>query len=135
MMHHDKRVGAVGILEPTDAFVGITSVMQTRARIFPGQPFFQHPMEPFVMGPTSERRRQNPGPQALKRLSEDEARGVPAELIFQVRDANGAAVDARLVTVQLYTLPGGFDPPASYAVHGLTSTKRAVWRVAFAVHD
>ena len=50
--HHDKRVGAFGILEPSEAFVGINSMMQTRIAIFPGQPVFQSPLEPELVGVT-----------------------------------------------------------------------------------
>lgn len=133
--HHDRRVGAFGILEPSEAFVGINSMMQTRVPIFPGQPVFQHPLEPELVGVTPP----PPGPHhssgALLPLSEDEARGVPPEQIFEIRDASGASIDAHMVSLQLYAFPDGVDPALFFEAHGLTGNSREVWLVTFASHD
>ena len=131
--HHDSRVGAFGILEPSEAFVGINSMMQTRIPIFPGQPVFQHPLEPELVGVTPPA----PGPHrssgALLPLSEDAARGVPPEEIFEIRDASGDRMTLNGVFAP-HALADGVDPAPFVQAYGLTGKSREVWLVAFASH-
>ena len=132
MMHHGRRVGASGILEPSAAFVGIGSLMQTRATIFPGQPVFQDPLEPERFEATAPSQ-QHKGPQALRPLGEEEARGVAKDLVFDVRDASGNSVNAGMVVLQLHIIPDDADPGT---VLGFTAVgpSRQFWQVSFAVH-
>jgi hypothetical protein len=134
VMHHGKRVGALGILEPSEAFVGIDSMMQTRVSIFPGRPVFQHPLEPELLGVTRPPRGHSHSSGALLPLSEDEARGVPPEQILQIRDASGASIDTDTLSLQLYAIPDGVDP-APFEAHGFSDTSREVWHVLFASHE
>ena len=133
--HHGKRVGAFGILEPSEAFVGINSMMQTRVLIFPGQPVFQHPLAPELVGVTPAPSGPHHSSATLLPLSEDEARGVPPEQIFEIRDARGASIDAHMLSLQLYTVPDGVDSAPYFQAHGLAGNSREVWVVMFASRD
>ena len=132
VMHHGRRVGASGILEPSTAFVGIGSLMQTRVPIFPGQPVFQDPLEPERFEATTLSQ-QHMGPQALRPLGEEEARGVAADLVFEVRNASGNSVNAGLVVLQLHVIPDDADPET---ILGFTTggPSRQFWEVTFAVY-
>ena len=133
VLHHGRRVGASGILEPSPAFVGIGSVMQTRIPIFPGQPVFQDPLEPEHFAVTTPDRHHK-GPQALLPISEEEARGVAPNLVFEVRDAGGNPVNATMVLIQLHVIPDGADPETTSEATTVGSS-RQFWHVTFAVHD
>src|SRR5258706_65910 len=71
---------------------------------------------------------------ALSPLSDDEARGVPTEQIFQIRDASGARIDADMVSLQLYAVPDGVDPAPYVESFGFAGASREVWHVTFASH-
>lgn len=60
--HHDRRVGAAGILIPNQDMDEDCSMMQTRIEIFPGSPIFQSPEPLRWIGPTRVARSLGKGP-------------------------------------------------------------------------
>jgi hypothetical protein len=108
-------------------------MMQTRTTIFAGRPVFQHPIEPILLGVPPLPRDGTKSHVELQPLSDDEARGVPPEHIFEIRDARGAVIDTNTVRLQLWAIPDGVDP-AKYEAIGLSDTSRQIWRVSFASH-
>jgi hypothetical protein len=107
--HHGARVGAAGVLEPAESFAEISSVMQTRVSKLPGRPFFQVPLEARSLGGA---RTLAPGKKpettvALKPLSDQEARGISADLVFEIRGEDGRRIDTTMVTLDRRTYREG----------------------------
>lgn len=118
----DRALGAIHLLElPTPAqLVGVLlpvvpteelqSLMQTRVRILPAQPIFQHALAPVRLAPHG-RPPSNPGPIALTRMTDEQARGVPRALQLILRDAHGTARDPHLLALRAMQCPADPRPP------------------------
>jgi hypothetical protein len=79
-----------GMLEVESTFADIDELMQTRSPFLPGRPVMQTLMRDAHHGP---------GPVALREATEQEARGVPAEAVLEVRDESGAAIDVDMLLI------------------------------------
>ena len=132
-MHHGRRVGASGILETTEAFTGVSPLMQTRSWIAPGAPVFQHPVETIWFGVRRPAKPSNRGWVALEPLSEEEARGVPPERIFEIRTEDGGPVDTTMIVLELPVIPAGTDLSVAREQYGSVGNSREMWLVMFAV--
>jgi hypothetical protein len=107
--HHGARVGASGFLQPAESFAETSSVMQTRASMLPGRPVFQAPLEDLR---SREARTLAPGEKsgmtvALKPLGAEEARGIAADLVLEVRGDDGMRIDTEMVALDRRAHRGG----------------------------
>jgi hypothetical protein len=129
VLHHGRRVGARGILEPTDAFTDIESVMQTRVPIFPGEPVFHTDLDPEFIGdvPKVSKQARYPSEGALKQLTPEEARGVSTDRIFEIRDQTGELVETRTIVLERYFVA----PHAIPTEWGPIEARPEYWLVSF----
>lgn len=109
-------------------------MMQTRARILPGEPIFQSPIE-IDFNQADVRCAETSGPVALEPMSSEEARGVPADRVLVVRDDADNPIDADMVSLWLSILPADVDLAEISRTHGVAVTSRELWYVSFAKHD
>lgn len=122
--HHGAHVGAAGILRPTESFAETSSVMQTRVSIFPGRPVFQVSLD----ATRHEARTRAPGEKsgmtvALKPLSAEEARGIPADRVLEVREGDGTRIDTAMVTLDRRS--DGDELPGYWMIAFSTGADRA----------
>ena len=95
----DEQVAGVLLLEP--GAQDLQGMMQTRLATTPGGPVFQSPIEPDIVAERLSRpSNSRSGPVALRRLSEEEAQGVPREGQLRIRDQDGAELSTRLIMLQ-----------------------------------
>lgn len=130
--HHDKSVGAGGFLEPTADFVGISSMMQTCLPVIPGKPIFQHPLAPITMASITKPSTGSKGPQELKPLSDAEARGVPENLVFRIRDSDDRWIETTMVSLHLHVIPDDADAEEIHRAKGIPGTSNELWHISFA---
>jgi hypothetical protein len=122
--HHGARVGASGVLQPTESFAETSSVMQTRASMLPGRPVFQVSLDATRQEARTRAPGEKPGMTvALKPLSDEEARGIPAELVLEVRGEDGTRIDAAMVTLDRRS--DGDELPGYWLVAFSTGADRA----------
>ena len=101
VLHHGRRVGAMGILETDEDLDPDCAMMQTRFMTVPGSPTFQHPLPIEWIGkPAETRTSENHGPVALKPMSPEAARGIAQDKVYEIRDEAGERVDVQLVTLR-----------------------------------
>ncbi len=95
-----------GVFVPTPAFHDLAAVMQVRQAFLPGQPVFQADLT----------HTRTPGPVALQRLSDDEARGLPHHQQLVLHDDHGRPMRTRLIALdRLPTPPSGHGDPVADA--------------------
>jgi pimeloyl-ACP methyl ester carboxylesterase len=95
----DPNVSGFLILATDDE--PLEGMMQTRIDALPGQPVFQHPVEVDDMGERSSRSRSSSSGRVRPReLSESEARGVPEDHRYAIRDEHGAELPTRMISVR-----------------------------------
>jgi hypothetical protein len=87
----NSDTGIAGMLEVDEAFTDIDEMMQSSPPGLSGSPVFQSLLRDAHQGP---------GPVALRELSEEEARGVPAERMLIIHDSAGVAVPFRFLMIQ-----------------------------------
>jgi hypothetical protein len=126
---HGEPVGASGILEPTEAMVGMSSIWQIGAREapgFPAVPAIQHALEADVMG-----RPMGPRPPSSGALEPVETPPVPADQMLRVETEAGDTVVTSSIVLQLSMIPDGMDPAEVRLRDGLPDGGREVWIVSF----
>ena len=133
VMHHDRRVGAAGMLVPNEEMDEDRSMMQTRIEIFPDSPAFQSPQPIQWIGHRVEHGfRMYPSSGALEPLSPEAARGVSADKIYEIRDAQGERVDVTLLTLQLYRVASAAEAKQWREANGIKGDADRYWSVMFA---
>ncbi len=94
----ETQLGTIsGMLRVQPGFSDIRPLLQSRARIFPGAPVFIHEMSEDTQAP--------PGPVEIPTLSSEEARGVPLDQQFEVRDGQGLATPFDTLWIQPMDIP------------------------------
>lgn len=133
VMHHDRRAGAFGILVPSEAMEGASSMMQTRVAILPHSPTFQNPLPiEWIGDPPEPVTPMYPSSGALQPLSPEAARGVPPDKVYQILDDRGARIDVHMVTLQLHRFASVADAQEWRAANGIQGDAREFWMVSFA---
>lgn len=95
-----------GVFAPTPAFQDLAPVLQVHQELLPGHPVFEVPVSHT---PTA-------GPVALTPLTDEEARGLPAERQLVLHDEQGQPVRVRLIALDhLPTPPRGQPDPLAAA--------------------
>lgn len=128
--------GLSGILIPVDGLDDLVGVMQTELGVFPGSPVFQSPVEPMVVPePHSAHPRSsgNSGPVPLKRLTEEEAKGIAPELQLSIRDEAGARLIARMILLSEFRFSSGLAARAFAELPDVMADKNRVWMVVAAL--
>ena len=132
-MHHGRRVGAFGMLVPSEGMEGASSMMQTRCAILPHYPTFQDPLPiEWIGDPPVPSTRLYPSSGALEPLSPEAARGTPPEMVYEIRDERGERVEVDLVTLQLHRFVSATDAKKWHGAHGVQGDE--FWTVSFASH-
>jgi hypothetical protein len=133
VMHHDRRVGAAGILVPNEDIDEDCAMMQTRVEIFPDSPTFQSPEPIRWIGQRVEHGCQlYPSSGALEPLSPEAARGVSADKIYEIRDERGERLDVTLVTLHLTRFASAAEAKQWREANGITGDADRFWSVMFA---
>ncbi len=88
------------VMNSDSAFFGMLEVEPTFADI---EPLMQH-TEPFMAGnpvlqSLTKDAHRGPGPVALKELTPEQARGLPADLILEVRDDTGTRIPIQFLSI------------------------------------
>ena len=97
-----RHQSIAGVFAPTPAFHDLAPVMQVHQALLPGHPVFETPIT----------HTRTSGPVALASLSDDEARGLPDDRKFVLRDAEGAPLRMRLIALdRLPAPPTGHPDP------------------------
>jgi hypothetical protein len=131
--HHGRRAGAFGILAPAEGMLEASSMMQTRFEALPHSPTFQSALPIDWIGEPSEPpARMYPSSGALEPLSPEAARGVPPELMFEIRDERGERIDAQLVTLQRYRFADAAVAQEWRDANPLQGDSDGFWMVSFA---
>jgi hypothetical protein len=79
-----------GMLEVEPAFADIEPLMQHTSPFMAGKPVLQSLMKDAHRGP---------GPVALKELTPEQARGLPADRILEVRDDTGTRIPIQFLSI------------------------------------
>ena len=94
----------VGVLVPCVPTGELVSLMQTRVQILPTRPILQHPLAPMRRDPRDQPP-SNPGPIALTRMTDEQARGVPRAQQLVLRDGQGDALNPHLLALRAMECP------------------------------
>lgn len=95
-----------GVFAPTPAFHDLAPVMQVHQELLPGHPVFEAPIS----------HARTAGPVALKPVTDEEARGLPAQRQLVLLDDQGQPVRVRLIALdRLPTPPSGHPDPLADA--------------------
>ena len=98
-----------GLFRPSPAFADIGHLMQTRL------PIEGQPVHLTRFGAST-----GPGPTPLRRMSPEEAAGLPPEAQLVLRDGDGDVVRADMISLMSDNIPAGHGPfPDLCRLHGV----------------
>ena len=125
-----SNVDIAGTLVPSPSFSIQSGVWQQQALMFPGSPVYQHAVADVVMdGEMPVDSDSGASERALRRMSDEEARGVPDEERFQIR-IDSVAIDTESLMLQRIVIPESAHAAEIRRVNGLGEDVRELWQIS-----